>query len=283
VSVVDITNTPATEISIKDNLISLTDRAAKIGVKVVDLSDGSGMRDRVVPETVWKNQKTFLSFLKKSFINIIIASKDNETTVYILPKGINSTDLGMARTFLEEAEAHDLLSGLSKARRIHGIPAKEIPEVVTLQTLAEIERIRTINYQRFVNPDVISAAYTFSVKFDPRFNALVPYLKNGQPIIGEMEGFTSFNSILNFITTHTDELQVFREGANLYLRIKGDAGSVMVLTGTLDRFEVASKARPKNGPSLDIYLAGDISGFTSMSKINHDTGTLTLVDIAVRQ
>ena len=67
------------------------------------------------------------------------------------------------------------------------------------------------------------------------------------------------------------------------MRINGDANSVMALTGTLDRFEVTSKARPKNGPPLDVYLAGDISGFTSMSKINHDKGTLTLVDIAVSQ
>ena len=126
----------------------------------------------------------------------------------------------------------------------------------------------------------MSSAYSFNVKYNDQFKTLVPYLKNGQPVKGRMEGFSSLSSFYSFIENYSKDLQASRFDHWLFLQLKGDKESVMMISGTVDAFQIASRKYTSSTLSLDVYLSGDQNGFKSVGKIYSPKGVVTLVNIA---
>lgn len=252
--------------------------AKQLGIELIDLRGREQKAPLISPVPPFATKDDFLRFLKDAQPNsAVIYRERGSIRVYLLPTGVKSDLLSRAKEIADDSTVFASVNRMGQLELV-STPIMEQPEVIALKTLTELEKGQDIHYQRFVNPSDLSSSYSFKIKYDARFDSLVPYERNGEAVSGRMEGFTSYASVYNFIAAHAESLAGQRSGEILYLMLNEDQASLMSLKGTAQKMEITSKARPKDGPSMDFRIVGNHASSESIARIQHDAGVVTLVD-----
>ena len=267
--------------TVKLTMDGLISKAEKYQIKIIDWRNLPKTGIVVIDLGRLKNQKSWLEFLKKQFPHCwAITHEGIKKLIYLLPQGVDAQFITKAKQFANKEDIDSHFASFKTATKINGIDILNIPEVIVLQTLASKEKTSTISYQRLVNPQELRSVYTFKVKYVESLQMMVPFEKNGRPVKGEMEGFSSFSVIYNFIVKRAKDLKAWRFNERVYLKLKNDNRSILMLNGTMNNMQIASRVWFSNVPFMDVYFTGNQMGFKSISKIHHPEGTIKLVDIA---
>ena len=226
------------------------------------------------------DQASWVSFLKNEFQGSWAIALNGEGIVFfLLPKGLDHDEIVQLKEWDQHINIDSFFQDFEKARPIKGTDLKQLPELISLQTASEIEKSQVLNYKRIVNPEQMNGGYSFRVRHDSRLDMMVPFEKNGQVVKGQMEGFTCFSSVYHFIDEHEKQLQGFRYGPKVYLSLKGDKSSRIMVLADGNEIQVASQSRTPGNPPLSFFLSGDHAGFQSLAKVHTDKGTITFADI----
>lgn len=255
-------------------------KAEKYHIRIIDWRNFPEIGSVFIDLERLKTQQSWLEFLKKQFpFCWAITDAGINKIIYLLPKGVDAQFITKAKQYANKEDIDSHFDFFEAATQIKGAEILKIPEIVALQTLASKEKSRTFFYQRLVNPQALGLAYTFKVKYVESLQMMLPFEKNGQPVKGEMEGFSNFSSIYNFILNNAKDLKASRFNERVYLKLKNENRSVMMLSGTMNNMQVASHIWLSNTPFMDVYFVGNQLGLRNISKIHHPEGIIELVDI----
>jgi hypothetical protein len=273
------------ETLLKENkLLSMPEIISKAAQKKVFITDWrihEGQNKIEINSDKFNDQSSWIDFLTKKFQGSwAISRSPGKINFYLLPKGVNSAQIEAVKKFAQETNIKAMFENFQKANPIKEKNILTIPEIVALQALSEIEKTKKIDYQRMINPQSMGSAYSFKARYNETLDMIIPYEKNNLPVKNQMEGFSCFTSFYQFIMKNKNQLLGFRYKQWLYLTIKGDKSSKMLLSGDDNNLIISSLSRSSNSPKIDVYLSGNQSEFKSLGKIYHDGGILTISDIA---
>jgi hypothetical protein len=265
-------------------MAQLADKAAGHAIYITDWRHDSGQSTIKIQPDLLKNQADWLAFLTRQFSgSSAFSRKSDGIDFFLLPEGIPGTHIEAATKLSRETDFKALFQQFHQAKLVKTKDLFSIPEVAALQALSEIEKTKTIEYHRLVNPEMMTSAYSFKVKFNEALGMMVPFEKNNEPVKGQMEGFTSFSSVYHFVIDNKDQLQAHRYQQWLYLTLKDNPSSKMMLSGNETHMQAAAQYHTPEGPALGMYLSGSTSEFKTLGRIHTEETKgkiMTLSDVA---
>lgn len=226
------------------------------------------------------DRKSWLKYLTSVLPNHAIVHSPIRVEIYLLPLGIGKDDLMQAADVSKRIDIDKIIQKTNGRKEVKDKNVLSERPLILLKSFAEHEMTYDTHYKRIINPQKLSSAYNFTTRYDNRLDMVVPYLKNGKPVSGKMEGFSSYKTFFDFIKAHVGSFRYYRSGKWAILKLKGDKQSELLISAKSGGIQIVSKALLANGSGLSVYLEGDRDGFTCVGKLRTGSDNLTIIDLA---
>ena len=213
-------------------LKELTQIAATRGIHLINMAGLPETQTYTIQAKALKDRELLARQLKVFFVNSFVVTGNGgfyDNSILILPANFNPQAMEEVKEYASKDDIKSRLAGFNSANRIPAAGILKQPEIKALNQMAAQEKEATLHFDRIVNPAQPAGAYSFRVRYNKDLNMFLPFQKNGQSIAGQMEGFTSFNSVARFIRANQANLVGRRSKDALYLQLKQDSASVMML------------------------------------------------------
>ena len=262
-------------------LNGLIQKAAQFNIEINDWRDLQKTEEYTVNLTNLKSQEAWLDYLKNQFEGSwALEAVGPISRMYLLPLGVEASFIQNARKYAQDTNIKQHFSQIQKAKKLPENDILQLPEVQALKDLAAMELDKIILYERLVNPQGNTQAYSFKVKYIDPLKMFAPFERNGLPVSGEMEGFSCFSTFFDFLMEHADKWQVSRYKNTVYLQFVNNSETNVVITGNMDNFQITSAVLRNKIPVMETHLSGNIHALNSIAKIYTPDETVTLVDKA---
>ena len=250
-------------------------------IEIVDWQKVEKAKKYEFPKSELKTQKAWLDVIKIIFGGSYALVDDGpKKRVFLLPKGIEACFLKSAKEFSRESEQSIALANEAGGKAIQFEDINSQPEIIRLKEFSDFERKKTLCYQRLVNPERFSEAYSFKVKYFESIGNLAPFERNGLLLKGKMIGFNSFSTVCRYLDEAKGKGQFTRNGDLLYFTIKNGLQAQLSLVIVGGEMEITTIVQKNGERFMETLLSGSASAFQVVSRIHSPSGLTTLVDDA---
>ncbi|TPH18383.1 hypothetical protein [Litorilituus lipolyticus] len=198
-------------------------------------------------------------------------------TIFLLPEGESAVTIEAQAEQFKSFDISARTKNMNQAKKENS-ELSSLSEVKSLAAMFDKQKDLTLHYSRIVNPNNIADYYTFDVNYSNKHQMFMPSQNNSMNTSGKMEGFSSFASIYKFIDSQKLNLVAFRDGKDLYLKLKKEPESFIMLSGNEDNMEIVLRNASSLTLKFDNYITGGNDQFTSIGKFSTNSKVITLLD-----